>query len=114
MNSLMRRDDTANQIVNQWMFVCGVDTPYDWVIKLGHYSMAEIVKFVKQDILLLAGKDDHLIPVEDYYNYLMGLTNAASVSGQIFTSDEQAQNHCQIGNVKLALDFIIEWIESKS
>jgi len=114
LNSLTRKDFTANHIVNQWMFVCGVDTPFDWAIELGHYSVAEIVKFVKQDVLLLAGKEDHIIPVKEYYNYLMGLTNAESVSGRIFTRDEQAQNHCQIGNVKLALDFIIEWIESKS
>jgi pimeloyl-ACP methyl ester carboxylesterase len=114
LSSLMRRDDTANHIIHQWMFACGMDTPYDWIVELGNYSAAEIVKFVKQDVLLLAGKDDHIIPVEEYYNYLMGLTNAASVSGRIFTSEDQAQNHCQIGNVKLALDFIIEWIESKS
>lgn len=114
LNSLTRKDFTANHIVNQWMFVCGVDTPFDWAIELGHYSVAEIVKFVKQDVLLLAGKEDHMIPVKEYYNYLMGLTNADSVSGRIFTRDEQAQNHCQIGNIKLALDFIIEWIESKS
>jgi len=114
VNSLMRRDVIANHIMNQWMVVCGADTPFDWALELQHYSVAEIIKFVKQDVLLLAGKEDHMIPVKEYYNYLMGLTNADSVSGRIFTRDEQAQNHCQIGNVKLALDYIIEWIESKS
>ena len=76
--------------------------------------MAEIVKFIKQDVLLLAGKDDHLIPIKEYYNHLMGLIYANSVSGRIFSADDQAQNHCQVGNIRLALDFILGWIKSKS
>jgi len=43
-----------------------------------------------------------------------GYPNARSVTGRIFTSEEHAQNHCQIGNIKLALDVILEWIEEKS
>ena len=73
VNSLMRRDVTANHIVNQWMVVCGVNTPFEWAVELQHYSVAEIVKFIKQDVLLLAGKEDHMIPVKEYYNYLMGM-----------------------------------------
>ncbi len=112
--ALMGRDVTANHIIHQWMYVCGVRTPFEWAFQLQHYSVAEIVKLVKQDVLLLAGKDDHLIPVQEYYKHVMGLLNANSVAGRIFTSDDQAQNHCQIGNVQLALDYILEWIESKS
>jgi hypothetical protein len=110
----MGRDITANHIVNQWMYVCGVDSPYDWAVRLRHYSVAEIVEYVKQDVLLLAGKDDHLIPIKEYYYHLMGLIYANSVSGRIFTSDDQAQNHCQVGNVQLAVDFILDWVKSKS
>jgi pimeloyl-ACP methyl ester carboxylesterase len=112
--SLMGRDVTSNHIVNQWMYVCGVDTPFEWALQLQRYSVAEIVKFIKQDVLLLAGKDDHLIPIKEYYNHLMGLIYANSVSGRIFSADDQAQNHCQVGNIQLALDFILGWIKSKS
>ena len=112
--ALMGRDATANHMIQQWMYVCGVSTPFEWAQQLQRYSVAEIVKLVQQDVLLLAGRDDHLIPVQEYYKHVMGLINASSVSGRIFTSDDQAQNHCQIGNIQLALDHILEWIESKS
>jgi hypothetical protein len=42
------------------------------------------------------------------------LTNARSLTGRIFTAEEQAQNHCQVGNLKLALDVILHWIGEKS
>ncbi len=39
------------------------------------------------------------------------LTNARSVTARIFTKEEQAHNHCQIGNICLALDVMVKWIE---
>jgi hypothetical protein len=31
----------------------------------------------------------------------------------LFTAEEQAAHHCQIGNLSLALDTIFDWIERK-
>jgi hypothetical protein len=42
------------------------------------------------------------------------LTNAKSVTARIFSKEEQAQNHCQIGNIGLALDVMVNWTKSKS
>jgi hypothetical protein len=42
------------------------------------------------------------------------LTNARSVTSRIFIKEDQAQNHCQIGNIGLALDVMRKWIEQKS
>ena len=39
-----------------------------------------------------------------------GLTNALSLTGRIFTTEEQPQNHCQVGNLKLALDVNLGWV----
>jgi len=114
VGALMQRDIITNHIVNQWMYVCGAATPFDWAMQLQHYSIADVARYIKQDVLLLAGKDDHLVPLKEYYNYVMSLTNARSLTGRIFTAEEQASNHCQIGNVKLALDYILEWIEQRS
>lgn len=40
-------------------------------------------------------------------------TNAKSVTARVFIKKECAQNHCQIGNIGLALDTIVKWIEEK-
>ena len=44
---------------------------------------------------------------------LKALKNARSVSDIVFTKESQAQNHCQIGNIGLMLDTMIDWLDDK-
>lgn len=69
---------------------------------------------VKQDVLILTGREDHFIPFKLHDMQVKALTNARSVAARVFTGKEQAQNHCQIGNIGLALDTIVKWIGKKS
>ena len=69
---------------------------------------------VKQDVLILTGREDHFIPFKMHDMQVKALTNAKSVTARVFTKEEQAQNHCQIGNIGLALDVMGKWIEKKS
>lgn len=69
---------------------------------------------VKQDVLILTGREDHFIPFKMHNMQVRALTNARSVTARVFTREDQAQNHCQIGNVGLALDTMVKWIEEKS
>ncbi|MBU4535639.1 MAG: hypothetical protein KKF16_07425 [Euryarchaeota archaeon] len=39
------------------------------------------------------------------------LVNARSITNRVFTTEDQAQNHCQIRNTKLALDTMLEWLK---
>jgi len=41
------------------------------------------------------------------------LINAKSVTGRIFTREEQGQNHCQVGNIGLTLKVISDWMKEK-
>lgn len=65
---------------------------------------------VQQDVLILTGAEDHFIPLKLHHLQIAALTNARSVTGRIFTRAEQAQNHCQIGNMGLALDTMLNWL----
>lgn len=69
---------------------------------------------IKQDVLLLTGRNDHFIPMKMHKKQIEALINAKSITDRIFTKEEQAQNHCQIGNIKLLLDTIISWIKEKT
>jgi len=69
---------------------------------------------VKQDVLILTGREDHFIPFKMHDMQIKALINARSVTGRVFTKDECAQNHCQTGNIGLALDVMSKWIEEKS
>ncbi len=71
-------------------------------------------ELVKQDVLILTGREDHYIPFKMHKKQIDALVNAKSVTGRIFTREDQAHNHCQIGNIGLALDVMVKWIEEKS
>lgn len=108
--SAMKRSVAADHVINQWLFITGLETPAEWNEIVQDYSVSDIAHLVRQDVLLLAGAEDHMIPLKEYQKNTNGLSQARSVSGRIFTAEEQAQNHCQIGNLGLALDVILEWI----
>lgn len=65
---------------------------------------------VKQDVLLLASRNDHFIPFRLHREQLERLTAASSVTDRVFRREDHAQNHCQIGNIGLALQVMREWI----
>lgn len=68
---------------------------------------------VTQDVLILTGAEDHFIPLKMHRLQVEALTHARSVTERIFTRADQAQNHCQVGNMGLALDTMAAWIETK-
>jgi hypothetical protein len=69
---------------------------------------------VKQDVLILTGREDHFIPFKMHDKQVKALINAKSVTARVFIKEEHAQNHCQNGNIGLALDVMTKWIEKKS
>jgi hypothetical protein len=38
------------------------------------------------------------------------LSNARSITVRVFTTQEQAQAHCQVGNLPLAIRTISDWL----
>ncbi len=96
------------------MYITKKDNPYEASKVLLDFN-AENLKSeqVKQDVLILTGAEDHFIPLKMHKLQVQALTNAKSVTERIFTREEQAQNHCQIGNIKLSLDTMAEWISLK-
>jgi len=101
-------------LIHQGMYINGVETPVEWMALLENFSVSDIAAQVRQDVLLLAGAEDHMVPLKEFEKNRQGLMAARSVTGRVFTVKEQAQNHCQIGNVKLALDVILGWIRDFS
>jgi pimeloyl-ACP methyl ester carboxylesterase len=68
---------------------------------------------VTQDVLILTGEEDHFIPMKIHHLQVAALTNAHSLTERIFTRADQAQNHCQVGNMGLALDTMVTWLREK-
>ena len=89
-----------------------VHTPCEYFNCIKQYNTREISPELTQDVLVLAGAGDlYTIYYEDQ---LKALTQARSVTGRLFTEEECADHHCQIGNIQLVLDVIEDWIGSKT
>jgi len=108
---VMKNNLLVNWGVNHGMYVFGAKTPFEFIEKSRLFSTAQISERITQDVLLLAGIKDHFIPLEMFYKQIEALKNVKSLTCRLFTEREHAAGHCQYGNLKLAFDFILNWIE---
>jgi pimeloyl-ACP methyl ester carboxylesterase len=101
--------------INNLMYITKTQTPMDATDILLQFNEHNLhSELVKQDVLILTGAEDHFIPLKMHHKQVNALRNAKSVTGRIFTKKDQAQNHCQIGNIGLALDVIEKWLKEKT
>jgi hypothetical protein len=89
----------------------GVSTPADVFKAWREYRTDDISSLVTQDVLLMAGTKDHYMPLQMLPDQLMTLTAARSITSRVFTEAESGQNHCQMGNMGLALKVILGWLD---
>jgi hypothetical protein len=110
----MARDPGHRWSIGNLMYITKAKTPMegmDIVMQLNARNL--LSRFVDQDVLILTGAEDHFIPLKMHDMQVKALTNARSITARVFTREEQAQNHCQIGNTGLALNVMVEWLEAK-
>ena len=102
----------------KWLLLQGyaiynnVHTPCEYFNYIRRFNTKETSKLITQDVLVLAGEGD--IYTVFYDEQIKALTNARSVTGRLFTKEECADHHCQVGNMGLLLKTIIDWIEEKT
>lgn len=116
INALSIRKSRHNVIVEwgmkQGMHVTGAKTPFEYFKLIEKLRTSDISGLIRQDVLLLAGSEDHLVPVSQFYHQIQALTVIRSLTARLFTAEEHGEGHCQVGNFALALDVIIDWISS--
>ena len=108
---IMKKSPLFDWAMHQARLVLGVTTSYEVFQKSRLYTTRDVSPLVKQDVLLMAGSEDNLIPLSHFYQQIEALKNARSLAARLFTRKEQAQNHCQVGNLRLAVDYITDWID---
>lgn len=68
---------------------------------------------ITQNVLYLSGQHDHFIPIKMHKKQVVLLKNAKSLEEKIYTKNEHADNHCQIGNIGLMLQDVLSWLDKK-
>lgn len=109
--AVRKSDMLTDWVIAQGERVMAVETPADVFHAWGEYRTDDVSPQVTQDVLLMAGAKDHYIPLQMLPDQMMTLPGAHSVTARIFTEAESAQNHCQIGNMGLAIKVILDWLD---
>lgn len=110
----MKQDLLAAWGIPHGMHVMGTDKPYEMFRKISLFTTRSFSHHITQDVLLLAGEEDHYVPLRQFHEQKKLLVNARSLTSRVFTAGEHAQNHCQVGNVALATQTIVHWLDDLS
>jgi len=108
-------DAMAKSLLLDWMVKLaihntGVKTTYEMLKHYQKYEFASISSQLTQDVLLMAGAEDHYVPVHQLPDQIATLTHVRSLTARLFTRAEHAQNHVQVGNMGLAFRTMIDWM----
>ena len=98
--------------LEQGMHVTGTTSAFDFLRTSARLQTRDISASITQDVLLMAGSEDHYVPMQQLTEQMGTLGNARSITARLFTRSECAQNHCQVGNYGLALETIVNWLDA--
>ncbi len=103
---------TLRQVVDQTLYIVGRDDPIavvDWFTGMNADHLGS--ERVTQDVLLLCGEHDTFQPPSLTNAQAAALTAAHSVTVRMFTEAENADQHCQMGNLNLACRVLTDWLQ---
>ncbi|MDD3223685.1 MAG: alpha/beta fold hydrolase [Clostridium sp.] len=108
---IMSKDEMLKWGVEHGMYAYDAKTPYDYLMKLNKFQMIDVGPKITQDFLVIGASKDHFINCKLFKEEMDALINVHSLTFRLFTEKEDAGNHCNMGNTKLLLDSVINWIE---
>ncbi|GIN73386.1 alpha/beta hydrolase [Bacillus sp. J14TS2] len=120
----MRADSFINKVINKiaakdvdmmWKLnngyqLTGENNPYDLINNLKRHNAKSILRFINQDCLLLAGKEDQYVPYKRLFTIKKGLVNSKKIETKLFTKETGGEQHCQIGRMDLAFNEISNFL----
>jgi pimeloyl-ACP methyl ester carboxylesterase len=77
------------------------------------YTLALVADRIRQDVLMLAGTEDHFIPFHQTADFEKALVNARSVTTRIFDGPSGGSGHCQAGALTLVHAAVFDWLLEK-
>lgn len=98
--------------IKHGMYITGTNSPYDFLKNVKQHDLSGITDKITQNVLLLAGENDQYVPASRLKQLEKELVNAKYVKSRLFTKEEDADQHCQIGNVEAALNTMYEFLDT--
>lgn len=110
----MKKDAHHRWFAENSMYITKINDPLQASMKMLDMNIRNLQpQRITQDILFLSSAQDHFIPKKMYTINMNALPNARSVQGILYTTKTQAQNHCQIGNIPLMCNDVVQWLDNK-
>ncbi|HZZ35639.1 MAG TPA: alpha/beta fold hydrolase, partial [Caulobacteraceae bacterium] len=91
--------------------ISGSQSVAEYLRWLKAMSTGSFSGLIRQDVLVMAGTEDHIVPLDQFYKQVAALTNVRSLTARLFTEAEDGQAHCRVGAMRLVLDYMRDWIE---
>ncbi|HTA93593.1 MAG TPA: hypothetical protein VK745_28640 [Polyangiaceae bacterium] len=77
------------------------------------YNLAPVAGQIRADVLILAGGEDHFVPVEQVEAFKKSLTHARSVTAVVYDRASGGAEHCQVGAPSLWQATVFDWLATK-
>jgi pimeloyl-ACP methyl ester carboxylesterase len=111
IESAMAANPTAAWAFRHGMHVCGAEDPFGFLKWAATMNLRDISDRIHQDVLIVMGSEDHLVPIKQFYRQIEALVNARSVTARLMTEKEHGAQHCQIGNTQIVINEILSWLD---
>ena len=92
------------------LWTMGTTNPDDTLEAFSCYKLAPVADRIRQDVLILAGREDHFIPFHQVADFEKSLVNARSITTRIFDQPSGGGEHCQCGNTSLVHAAVFDWL----
>jgi alpha-beta hydrolase superfamily lysophospholipase len=99
--------------INNSMWTLGIKHPLDAVTEEQKYTLAGVAQRIKGDVLILAGAEDHFVPIEQVAQFEKALTAARSVTTKVYDRASGGAEHCQFGAQTLWHADFFDWMSAK-
>jgi len=109
----MARSPGFSWAVSNGMWTLGTKHPLDTVRALQKYTLAGVAERIKTDVLILAGAEDHFVPIGQVAQFEKALTGARSVTTVIYDRPSGGAEHCQVGAQALWHATFFDWMTAK-
>ncbi len=107
---MMDKSELVKWNLMHGMYAYDAPDPVGYVKKVRNFTLKGIGNKITQDMLIIGGRNDHMIMPYLFKEEYDLLPNVRSLAFQLYSDQDDAGSHCGIGNMKLILDTMVSWI----
>lgn len=116
--SAAKNPHAMNNISLSWayrnaLWTMGTKDIDETIAESAAYTLAPVTDRIRQDVLILAGTEDHFVPIHQTADFEKALVNARSVTTRIFDGPSGGAGHCQPGDLTGYHAAVFDWLLDK-